>query len=71
MNKSKETFCPKIPLDLEEDWFIGSTKLKVFNSVLFILNGHNKFNFHHTKVKVSIPNVYILLNENGKYFLMK
>ena len=43
MNKSRETFHFKPPLQVKGDWMIGLTDLEVYNSIFNITEENNKF----------------------------
>ena len=46
MNKSKETFHFKPPIQVKGDWMIGLTNLEVYNSVFNITEENNKFELY-------------------------
>ena len=43
MNKSRETFHFKPPIQIKGDWMIGLTDLEVYNSIFNITEENNKF----------------------------
>ena len=43
MNKSRETFHFKPPIQIKEDWMLGLTDLEVYNSFFNITEQNNKF----------------------------
>ena len=46
MNKSKETFHFKTPIQVKGDWMIGLTDLEVYNSIFNITEENNKFELY-------------------------
>ena len=46
MNKSKETFHFKPPIQVKGDWMIGLTDLEVYNSIFNITEENNKFELY-------------------------
>ena len=46
MNKSKETFHLKPPIQIKGDWMIGLTDLEVYNSIFNITEENNKFDLY-------------------------
>ena len=46
MNKSRESFHFKSPIQIKRDWVIGLTDLEVFNSILNITEENNKFKLY-------------------------
>ena len=46
MNKSRETFHFKPPLQVKGDWMIGLTDLEVYNSIFNITEENNKFELY-------------------------
>ena len=46
MNKSKETFHFKPPIQIKGDWMIGLTDLEVYNSIFNITEENNKFELY-------------------------
>ena len=46
MNKSRETFHFKPPIQIKGDWMIGLTGLEVYNSIFNITEGNNKFELY-------------------------
>ena len=46
MNKSKETFHFKPPIQIKGDWMIGLTDLEVYNSIFNITEENNKFDLY-------------------------
>ena len=46
MNKSKQTFHFKPPIQVKEDWMIGLTDLEVYNSIFNITAENNKFEIY-------------------------
>ena len=46
MNKSRETFHFKPPIQVKEDWMIGLTDLEVYNSIYNITEENNKFKLY-------------------------
>ena len=46
MNKSKETFLFKPPIQVKGDWMIGLTDLEVYNSFFNITEENNKFDLY-------------------------
>ena len=46
MNKSKETFHFKPPIQVKGDWMIGLTDLEVYNSIFNITEENNKFDLY-------------------------
>ena len=47
MNKSKETFLFKPPIQVKGDWMIGLTDLEVYNSIFNITEENNKFELYN------------------------
>ena len=46
MNKSRETFHFKPPIQVKGDWMIGLTDLEVYNSIFNITEENNKFQLY-------------------------
>ena len=46
MNKSRETFYFKTPIQIKGDWMIGLTDLEVYNSIFNITEENNKFELY-------------------------
>ena len=46
MNKSRETFHFKPPIQIKGDWMIGLTDLEVYNSIFNITEENNKFELY-------------------------
>ena len=46
MNKSRETFHFKPPIQVKEDWMIGLTDLEVYNSIYNITEENNKYKLY-------------------------
>ena len=46
MNKSKQTFHFKPPIQVKGDWMIGLTKLEVYNSIFNITEENDKFQLY-------------------------
>ena len=46
MNKSRETFHFKPPIQIKGDWMIGLTDLEVYNSIFNITEENNKFDLY-------------------------
>ena len=46
MNKPRETFHFKPPIQVKGDWMIGLTDLEVYNSIFNITKGNNKLQLY-------------------------
>ena len=49
MNKSRETFHFKPPIQLKGDWMLGLVNLEVYNSIFNITEENNKFDIYRAK----------------------
>ena len=49
MNKSRETFHSKPPIQVKGDWMIGLINLEVYNSIFNINEENNKFDIYRAK----------------------
>ena len=54
LNKSRESFHFKPPIQIKGDWMLGLTDLEVYNSIFNITEENNKFKFINFQMKKAV-----------------